>query len=286
MMSAISYLHVLSPLHTGTGQGTGVLDLPIARETTTNWPEIPGSGIKGALRSVATGLENFPVEAVFGPDLDKSDNASAGSGHVWFGGARILCFPVRSYAGTFAWITCPLALMSWQRDLETAGFTQQIPQFSVPNVDHIFASTDTALKSGSKVLLEEIDLTLSVNDETKTLATFLAESIFDDADWRDFFVNRFAIVDDEVFTFMVSMATTVTTRIRLEDTSKTVVDGAMWYEETIPPETIFCHPVTDTRGDYAADLVNLFAETFQLGGNATVGQGLVRASLVSVKGGE
>ena len=32
MQSRLVFVHALSPLHAGTGQGVGVIDLPIARE--------------------------------------------------------------------------------------------------------------------------------------------------------------------------------------------------------------------------------------------------------------
>ena len=44
------YIHALTALHAGTGQGVGVVDLPIAREKSTGLPIVPGSGIKGVLR--------------------------------------------------------------------------------------------------------------------------------------------------------------------------------------------------------------------------------------------
>lgn len=285
-MSAISYLHVLSPLHTGTGQGTGIIDLPIARETTTNWPEIPGSSLKGALRSAADGvLTDARIKEMFGPDISRNEDPSESSGKVWFGGARILCFPVRSFAGTFAWVTCPLALMSWKRDLETIGIQQTIPPFSIPTGNQVHTSTDSRLMSGPMVFLEEIDLRNSSTHETQTLAAFLADSVFEDENWQEFFTKRLAIVADDVFTYLVSMTTTVSTRIRLEDARKTVADGQMWYEETVPPEAIFWHPIVDNDDAFSNDLKDLFARSFQVGGNATVGQGMVQGKLAIAGGG-
>jgi len=44
-------LKVLTPLHIGAGQGLGHVDLPIVREAHTNFPYIPGTSLKGALRN-------------------------------------------------------------------------------------------------------------------------------------------------------------------------------------------------------------------------------------------
>ena len=42
---ALLFLHALSPLHAGTGQGIGAIDLPIAREKATGIPYLPGSSL-------------------------------------------------------------------------------------------------------------------------------------------------------------------------------------------------------------------------------------------------
>ncbi|HEY7420145.1 MAG TPA: RAMP superfamily CRISPR-associated protein, partial [Ktedonobacteraceae bacterium] len=51
MNAQLTFIHALSPLHAGTGQGAGVIDLPVAREKATNIPFLPGSSLKGALRT-------------------------------------------------------------------------------------------------------------------------------------------------------------------------------------------------------------------------------------------
>ncbi len=50
MQARLLFTHALSPLHAGTGQGVGVIDLPIAREKATGLPFLPGSSVKGTLR--------------------------------------------------------------------------------------------------------------------------------------------------------------------------------------------------------------------------------------------
>ena len=49
--TCLSFVHALSPLHAGTGQGAGIIDLPIAREKATGLPYLPGSSLKGTLRA-------------------------------------------------------------------------------------------------------------------------------------------------------------------------------------------------------------------------------------------
>ncbi|MCS7269380.1 MAG: RAMP superfamily CRISPR-associated protein, partial [Geminicoccaceae bacterium] len=52
MLTRPFLLHALSPLHAGTGQAAGIVDLPIARMKATGIPFVPGSSIKGVLRDV------------------------------------------------------------------------------------------------------------------------------------------------------------------------------------------------------------------------------------------
>lgn len=52
------------------------------------------------------------------------------------------------------------------------------------------------------------------------------------------FVERFCIVNDDVFSFLLNTATEITARIRLNDETKTVADGQLWYEEALPAESI------------------------------------------------
>jgi len=54
------FLQTLSPLHVGVGEGTGHINLPTAREVTTQYPYVPGSSIKGVLREEAE-IQNPPV---------------------------------------------------------------------------------------------------------------------------------------------------------------------------------------------------------------------------------
>lgn len=42
-----------SYVHPGAGQSEGAIDLPVAREKTTDYPFVPGSGVKGAMRDRA-----------------------------------------------------------------------------------------------------------------------------------------------------------------------------------------------------------------------------------------
>src|SRR5579875_2019359 len=106
----ILYLFTRTPLHVGAGSSVGAIDQPIIRERHTGFPMIPGSSIKGVLRDACRNDSQLAQkeEAIFG----KQDDA----GKLSFGEAKLLAFPVRSARGSFAFITCPLALERFLRE--------------------------------------------------------------------------------------------------------------------------------------------------------------------------
>src|SRR6185503_12686922 len=72
MITRLTLIHAMSPLHPGTGQSVGAIDLPIARERPTGIPLIPGSSIKGALR--ARSRDTQWTRDVFGPETAGSSD--------------------------------------------------------------------------------------------------------------------------------------------------------------------------------------------------------------------
>jgi CRISPR-associated protein Cmr4 len=101
--------------------------------------------------------------------------------------------------------------------------------------------------------------------------------------------ERFCLVHDDVMNFLLETATEVTARIRLDDEKKTVAKGALWYEESLPTETILSGVVAVTPTphirkelDSAAIfqvLEKLTAKPLQFGGKSTVGRGVCRLRL-------
>jgi CRISPR-associated protein Cmr4 len=93
-------------------------------------------------------------------------------------------------------------------------------------------------------------------------------------------------VNDDLFTFFCETGTVVDARIRIEDDTKTAASGALWYEESLPVETvlsgvIWCDrvygrhsgkPTTEQlMKKFCSDSLDL-----QIGGKATTGKGRVR----------
>lgn len=284
MPARMLYVYTLSPLHCGTGQSVDVIDLPIARERVTSWPVVPGSSLKGPLKDLLQPPSDDSRHALwrsaFGPDTDHADD---GAGALSFGDARLLCFPARSYTGSFAWLSCPLALRRWQRDHATSELSLDLPDIPPLLMDSILVSNGTRLTIGPKVLLEDLDLTAQESTPVTQISGMLSRIVFAEQAWRDEFQAKFAIVSDDVFTFLAETATEVVARVRLNSESKTADRGALWYEESVPPEALFSGPVLESkpvRGSTESHLSLLpEALTLQIGGHTTVGRGLVQLTL-------
>src|SRR5437763_951036 len=68
--------------------------------------------------------------------------------------------------------------------------------------------------------------------------TLIAEQVFGPGAWYELFLQRFAVVDDDVFSFLAQTATQVDARVRIDEHAKTVAKGQLWYEESLPAETV------------------------------------------------
>jgi CRISPR-associated protein Cmr4 len=246
----------------------------------TGIPFVPGSSMKGVLRDVRrqrSGGQGEKIEAVFGPPTDRSD---AHAGALVVGDARLLALPVRSFRGTFAWTTSPLLLTLAKRDLEGLAAQLSIPRFSGRGAQ--LATGSCCIHQGKKLYLEDLDLDAKESDPVSAWASLFAKLLsLDD----DLFTKRFAVVDDETMTFLWETATQVDARVRLEPETRTVADGALWLEESLPPETLLIgllgaeqsrRPGTPMKPDEVLGFALGAEEILQLGGKATTGRGRCR----------
>jgi CRISPR-associated protein Cmr4 len=298
MITRSYLLHALSPLHAGTGQAVGVIDLPIARMRSTGIPIVPGSSIKGVLRAhraagpATLGPEgNDDLLAVFGPDTER---AAEHAGALVVGDARLLALAVRSFKGTFAWVSSPLLLELARRDLDdTSGTPEKVPvvgkqQAAVGTIDENTGSLNVHGKGKTGTLfLEDLDFSASAAPEVAAWAEFLAPFVAP-AGHASLFLRRFAVVSDEAMTFLWETATQIDTRVRIAPETRTVAQGALWTEESLPPETLLigllaAEEARRPRGQAprltAAGVLEsaLPKETIlQFGGKATVGRGRCR----------
>jgi CRISPR-associated protein Cmr4 len=267
-VGGILYLHALTALHLGSGTALGAVDLPVQRERHTDWPVIPGSSIKGVLRETT---ENGLRHRLFGA----GDNDGTSAGALSFTDARVLAFPVRSLKGVFAWVTCPQALQRWSRDAGLVGKMPALPSLPVDEVSALFVQGSPCVHDG-KLILEEFVFN----------AKPTAPDFFEGFDLEE--RKRLVVIDDTNFTHFAKYCTEVTARIRLKEDSKTAVEGALFYQEFVPAETLFYSLVLAApsrrkeQPATAQENLDAFQQpvTIQIGGDETTGKGLCALRLV------
>lgn len=296
--TCIYWLHTLSPTHAGVGRGVGYIDLPIDRDGVTGWPIIRGSGFKGvwadfhaatadARRADAT------LRAAFGI---AGDNNQSNAGALIPTDAKLVCLPVRSFRGTFAWATSRLCLQMLRRTLQLAGVSD-LPKAPL-DLEETTArhAADTCLVEDTQIYLEDLDFVARHCQETEKWAKRIAGWVFPgDNNWEAQFRRRFVVLPDAAFDFLCETATEVHTRVRIDETTKTVAGKALWTEESLPAETILaglvrCDRVFGCNGEDITPprLLDRFAKeplTLQIGGKATIGRGQVRCVFTSIEGG-
>jgi CRISPR-associated protein Cmr4 len=271
-------LHALTPLHAGTGQGVGDIDLPIARERATTLPYVPGSSVRGVLRDALNGQ---PAQAaVFGPD---SAHASDHAGALSVTDARLLLFPIRSVAGTWAWATSPTLLGRLKRDLAATGqrLDLAVPSFKPEDGARAVVTTGSLLRVGQTEHVVLDDWQLPAAGGADAWATALG-SLLGDEELTEVLRGHLCLLPDTVLCLAAEMATEVSARIRLNDHTKTVERGALWYEEALPAESVLFGLIRAERSHKndldltpAEVLGTLGTERYaQFGGKAGTGRGL------------
>jgi CRISPR-associated protein Cmr4 len=299
MITSTMYLYTETPLHAGAGSGLSSIDLPIQRERATQYPMIQGSGIKGKLRASFEGnREDLTSEAremvdiVFGPP-STSGTGSDHAGALVAGDARILLFPVRSLNGVFAYTTSYDVLSRFKRDIERAQ-TGAVVNWDIPEAitDQVLVTTNSDVYSNNTIVLEEFSFETKTDAQASTIADWIATHALPDlgaAYWTNKIKTSFAILPNDVFRDFALYATEVITRVRIDRDKKTVERGALWTEEHLPTDTLLYVPLYANKArkknsqvseqQVLAQIATLNSKHLQLGGDETVGRGLVRIRL-------
>ena len=294
------YLYVETPLHAGVGAGLSSIDLPIQRERTTQYPMVQGSGIKGKLRATAEfardkgRFSQEDINVLFGPPTTGGDEFA---GALIAGDARILIFPVRSLNGVFAYTTSYDVLSRFRRDIERGQHEQKLG-WQVPerNIDKVIITTSSDIQANNTVVLEEFSFEAQKDNQVDIIAKWLTENALPELGAGDYWANKMknslVILPDNDFRDFALYATEVITRVRIDRITKTVEKGALWTEEHLPTDTLLYVPIyaTDARKngkdgskltgtqiiEKAKGLGTGTSNYLQLGGDETVGRGMVR----------
>ena len=295
MKTNVLLLRAITPIHVGTGQGEGTIDLPISRSSVTSIPNIPGSGLRGAMRAVCESnpeLEQGAVEALFGPESIRAEQDTF-AGALALGDFNLLVMPVRSVQGIYAMCTCPYLLNRFAEDHAALAAGSRLPASLLHDQLTALVAPESVNLAGSKLGLEELDLSAQPSPLAAAWATYLAGRVFrgvQDENLRnsltEAFQQRFVILSDEDFVYLAQTATEVRSRVSIDSTTGTAKKGALWYEENLPAESILWGLVgvshSRKRGSSFSDQA-LYAQLSALkllmvGGKTGVGRGLCQLS--------
>lgn len=282
-------------LHAGVGQNIDVIDLPIQREAHTDYPCVFGSAVKGALRTLATTQnkydnKNLPINELFG------DEGNEYAGALIITDARLLLLPVRSLTSHFKWVTCPYILERLKNDCERLDLPNaSLLKNIIPNPDK-----ETALmcQKNDGLFLEEFHFKTK-SEDLGTIIEIIAQFMGRD-DAKYVLEKQLVIIHDDMFRLIAKSATPVNAHIAIDIDTKTAKGGALWYEETLPPDTLLyagivanasrksitnedtngskekiCHLYLESAGKIKGCFKGIFEghSYLQLGGNETVGMG-------------
>lgn len=277
--TAILGLLAQTSIHAGTGSNTGVIDLPIQREGHNGYPCIFGSSMKGALRTRAEAeYGESSVTCVFGPN---TNNASDHAGALMVSDARLLLLPIRSLTSQFKWVTCPAILKRFQNDAERFGSKTALDATLLADIDNSSALVANKESVGS-LFLEEYRFDAKERNLT-TVINALSLLMRNDAETE--LKKQLVIVSNDMFAHLCQHATPVNAHIAIDSNTKTVVGGALWYEETLPPETLLYVGLSAVKSRVksaespASAILEAVTHMFiakpwlQVGGNETVGMG-------------
>lgn len=271
MNSALLGLLAETPIHPGCGRSMGVVDLPVAREAATDYPVLVGSSLKGALRDKAETTGHGDVDHRFG----RPDQA----GDLLVSDARLLLLPVRSLTGSYRWLTCPHILERFRRDLARAGLSPLPPV-------RIEVAPDTALTAGQgSLFLEERQFSIKNPPPPALLQAIRPLLLHEDSQAR--LEGQIAVLNDDDFAWFVRYGLSIQARNVLEDGTKKSQN--LWYEETLPPDTVMVALVSGRQAEAITALQRLFPQTdayLQAGGNETVGQGWFAVQVLAGRDGQ
>jgi len=317
--SGLFFIYTETPTHVGSGAELGYVDLPIQREKHSGFPKIEASGLKGSLREIFENdhkLKGY-VTYVFGPE-----SGDLHSGAIGFLDARILLFPVKSAKGIFGWVTCPYVLSRFKEELSACGINyvqDKLKDIDKVKENSFIQDSNLLLKnSGSEsnediVIFEEYSFNVNKNDTLKNFAEWLAENVFPKPEdssndlykvFRKKMKKDIVVIPDDDFSDFTEMYTEVITRTKIGKNG-TVEDRALFNEEYIPENAVFYSIALASRlfvdneerkkindlnkfntdEEFVLDYFQRGIKShgvIQIGGNATIGKGIVR--IVDVKG--
>lgn len=258
----------LDPVHIGAGgYRLGRVDNTIVRDPTTDVPKIPGTSLAGVIRAYAEIvkkeddiLKTVNINEIFGTG-DRQ-------GMLRFYDAQILFFPVSSIQGT-VWITTKELLEYWFRELkDKKGEKLKIPE-TIDDNAYILKGINNSKPLNLGWLMLDAK---GVSDGKELI---LPKKIDD-------FTKRIVAVSDNIFSHIINDNLEVRTSVRIDPTTGSAEQSALFTYEAIPRGAIFGFEIVkDKRRGIADNIEPLIEATFSylkllgVGGMGTRGFGRI-----------
>ena len=247
MAALIVNLECITNMHVGNGDvNYNVIDNEVERDVVTGYPTIHASGVKGALREyfVRSGIGKELIKDIFGEEYAGKTTA----GKLRILNADMLAMPVRASAGANAYymITTQNAIEKYKEKCEL-------------------------------FLCEEFEMNIfDVKDSRQAEGINLEEAVC--IAKKGFLEKELHIISDEEFR---KISLPVLARNKLNNGKS----ENLWYEEVVPHKSLFSFSVLSE--DIDKELLASFKNTIddkivQFGGNASIGYGLCKVSVVEV----
>ncbi len=282
-------LHCQTSVHAGNGTSTGTIDKPIQREATNKFPVFRDSTLRGAVREhfETPLISKLPKnkEAILDTEAKKfistfgyrDDGEQSSALDVY--PARLLFFPVQSYKGVFAYVTCPFVLNRFIDDMKLFH-------------DNTLNSETLKLKSGECYATEKLKIEGFVG-----LQEFLFKAKSESFDISSILTSissgniprlndHIAIIDDTSFAYFTRLFTEKITRNKIDIKTGVAADTGLFNEEFLPEESIlystfgFSNEFKESGGLKDVDIQTYFTlnfkPLFQLGGDKSIGKGLLK----------
>ncbi len=262
-------IQALTNMHPGSGDTNfGVVDNMVQRDPATNLPVIHGSSLKGAIKEFFKPKKVINLEKVFGDN----DN----HGMYRFLPALTLAIPLRSNKKPYYMATSPDVIRQFLDLAEELNF--ELDDEIKEDLNNLKSKDFTNKKPKATdisqgLIIEDYEnietLDIELKQKTKNLLGITN--------------NNLVLLPDEEFVKMTDgQHLPVIARNQLENGQS----KNLWYEQVIPRFTLFVMPLlipTDDNTKWQEFNNALIGEPVQIGGNASVGYGFTRFSLIPQK---
>lgn len=272
-------MKAVTPVHAGSGREIGFVDMPIQKESHTDIPKIEGSSVKGCMRQQYKLSNNTDVETLFG-----SDNGNDGAGLIGFSDAKLLFYPIKSLHNLFSYVTCPYLLNRLIEDLqqiakEDENIKQKYSDLIRINPQAIPEGKAIIFGVGAKrdeIILDVFSFTDAKIEEYNPMLKLIHDELGMERDM--------AVLSDEDFIELIALNKEIITRNRIGE-SGVVEEGGLFTEEYLPAESILytlllVNGIINDNPGLVVKYKNTFPKTLQMGGNSTIGKGIVKMRIL------